>query len=166
MYLTTPLALLVVASTTVVASSSSHAHGLTSFNPSSHGLLVKRKEGYHPTQHQCGPGTTCSTSCGKDYQQCESTDSLLHCYDPTVLKQNCCRDGTGSKRSFIVSFHTLRSYYKYVTCWLTLYITDACRENYYCTSDSNLRTWCCPDVSPSSHPSLHIPSSIKQEHPL
>lgn len=79
--------------------------------------LARRQNGYQPTQTLCGNGADCAAACGASYVTCPSKDDQLHCYDPTVLKETCCPDGTG----------------------------NSCSEGYYCTNDSSGQTWCCPN---------------------
>lgn len=89
--------------------------GKMSFNAAL-GLMVRQNPGYQPTQTPCGPGNDCPTACGADTVQCASTDSELHCYEPS-LGESCCSDGSG----------------------------NACGEGYFCT-DNSQGTWCCPNV--------------------
>lgn len=85
----------------------------------SYNNVFGRQAGYDPTQIYCGPGTDCASSCGAGYIQCASSDSDMHCFNPTGLKETCCPDGSG----------------------------NSCSDGYFCTSDSTGGTWCCPDVS-------------------
>ncbi|ORY65328.1 uncharacterized protein BCR38DRAFT_340913 [Pseudomassariella vexata] len=78
--------------------------------------LERRQDGYQPSQTFCGTGLTCTDACGAGFEQCDSTDATIHCFDPTA-KQTCCGTGTG----------------------------DSCDEGYFCSSDSAGATWCCPD---------------------
>ncbi|KAH8794526.1 hypothetical protein F5882DRAFT_449245 [Hyaloscypha sp. PMI_1271] len=78
--------------------------------------LMRRQAGYQPTQTFCGPGEDCAASCGAGYSECASSDGDLHCYNPTV-QQTCCPDGTG----------------------------NSCAAGFFCTSDAEGGTWCCPD---------------------
>jgi len=78
--------------------------------------LIKRQDGYEPTETYCSDGDTCAEACGATYQTCPSNDGFLHCFDPTQ-GELCCPDGTG----------------------------NACDAGYYCTQDASGDTWCCPD---------------------
>ncbi|PMD56487.1 uncharacterized protein K444DRAFT_666089 [Hyaloscypha bicolor E] len=78
--------------------------------------LMRRQAGYQPGQTICGPGADCASSCGAGYSECASSDGDLHCYNPTV-QQTCCPDGTG----------------------------NSCDVGFFCTSDAEGGTWCCPD---------------------
>ncbi|KAH8786658.1 hypothetical protein BGZ57DRAFT_950725 [Hyaloscypha finlandica] len=77
--------------------------------------LMRRQAGYQPTQTICGPGPDCASSCGAGTSQCASSDGDRHCYNPTV--EHCCPDGTG----------------------------NSCDAGFFCTSDAEGGTWCCPD---------------------
>jgi len=82
------------------------------------GLSLARRDtsGYIPEETVCGEGNTCAEACGGGYTQCTSNDAATHCFNPEA-GQNCCTDGTG----------------------------NSCEDGYYCTHDSSLQTWCCPD---------------------
>jgi hypothetical protein len=82
--------------------------------------LMRRQAGYQPTQTICGSGPDCASSCGAGTSQCASSDGDRHCYHPTV--EHCCPDGTG----------------------------NSCATGFFCTSDAEGGTWCCPDVRISS----------------
>jgi hypothetical protein len=83
--------------------------------------LMRRQAGYQPTQTNCGLGPDCASACGAGYSECASSDGDLHCYNPTV-QQTCCPDGTG----------------------------NSCDAGFFCTSDAEGGSWCCPDVRISS----------------
>ncbi|KAH9891362.1 hypothetical protein F4778DRAFT_784955 [Xylariomycetidae sp. FL2044] len=80
------------------------------------GGLDRRQEGYSPEQEICGTGNTCAEACGEGYDQCTSSDDVIHCYDKGG-KQTCCPQDTG----------------------------DSCDDGYFCSSDEAGATWCCPD---------------------
>ncbi|CEJ84853.1 hypothetical protein VHEMI03596 [[Torrubiella] hemipterigena] len=82
------------------------------------GLSLMRRDsaGYTPETSVCGAGNTCAEACGSDFTQCASTDGVSHCFNPKA-KQACCTDGSG----------------------------NSCDEGYYCTHDTALKTWCCPN---------------------
>jgi len=79
------------------------------------GDALLKRQGYYPTTHLCGKGDTCAEACGPTQIQCPST-SGLYCYDPAV-GDHCCTDGTG----------------------------NSCSTGYYCTTDGESNTYCCPD---------------------
>lgn len=61
--------------------------------------LFGRQEGtpgYTPDQAACGTGSTCAEACGAGYETCASTDSQIHCFNPTA-GELCCPDKSGSK---------------------------------------------------------------------
>ncbi|ETS83157.1 hypothetical protein PFICI_05033 [Pestalotiopsis fici W106-1] len=72
--------------------------------------------GYYPDSTACGTGDTCAEACGAGYEQCYSTDDLIHCYD-LANAQTCCPNSSG----------------------------DSCNAGYYCTADSVGETYCCPE---------------------
>ncbi|KAF2833569.1 hypothetical protein CC86DRAFT_278157 [Ophiobolus disseminans] len=80
------------------------------------GDVIAKRQGYTPEQRSCGTGRTCQDACGASYVQCPSTDSRIHCHNPTT-GSHCCTDGTG----------------------------NACRAGFYCTTDGRGNTYCCPD---------------------
>jgi len=82
------------------------------------GLSLSRRDtlGYQPDVTECGDGNTCAEACGAGYDQCKSEDNLVHCFNPEA-GQSCCNDDTG----------------------------NSCEAGYYCTHDTKLETWCCPD---------------------
>jgi hypothetical protein len=81
--------------------------------------VVRRQDqpGYQPSQSVCGEGPTCEAACGAGYTTCASTDDAVHCYNPAA-KEICCPDQSG----------------------------NACDDGYYCTSDKEGETWCCPNA--------------------
>ncbi|KAF3022030.1 hypothetical protein E8E14_012606 [Neopestalotiopsis sp. 37M] len=81
-------------------------------------ILMGRQAGagYYPDSTACGTGNTCAEACGAGYQQCYSTDDLIHCYD-AANAQTCCPNSSG----------------------------DSCNAGYYCTADSAGETYCCPE---------------------
>jgi len=81
--------------------------------------VVRRADqpGYQPSSSVCGAGPTCEAACGAGYMTCASTDEAVHCYNPAA-KEICCPDKSG----------------------------NACDAGYYCTSDKEGETWCCPDA--------------------
>ncbi|KAK0715044.1 hypothetical protein B0H67DRAFT_644837 [Lasiosphaeris hirsuta] len=81
------------------------------------GVVRRQTPGYQPTQAVCGTGNTCEEACGAGYQTCASKDSQVHCFNPTVA-ETCCPDASG----------------------------NSCDAGYYCTSDKEKETWCCPDA--------------------
>ncbi|KAH6632670.1 hypothetical protein F5144DRAFT_621383 [Chaetomium tenue] len=80
--------------------------------------IARREEqpGYQPEEAMCNDGNTCEEACGAGYQTCSSTDSQVHCFNPTV-GELCCPDQSG----------------------------NSCEEGYYCTADTKGETWCCPE---------------------
>lgn len=58
--------------------------------------LARRDGGYHPELAVCKTGATCEEACGKEYRQCTSKDSLLHCFKPS-FGETCCPGDIGSK---------------------------------------------------------------------
>ncbi|KAH6895574.1 hypothetical protein B0T10DRAFT_220970 [Thelonectria olida] len=83
------------------------------------GISLARRDtyGYQPEQSVCGgSGTTCAEVCGSGYEACGSNDGNTHCFNPAD-NQSCCGDGSG----------------------------NSCDEGYYCTHDTKMNTWCCPD---------------------
>ncbi|KAI0177454.1 hypothetical protein BJ166DRAFT_506973 [Pestalotiopsis sp. NC0098] len=72
--------------------------------------------GYYPDSTACGTGDTCAEACGAGYEQCYSTDDLIHCYD-NANAQTCCPNSSG----------------------------DSCNAGYYCSADSAGETYCCPE---------------------
>lgn len=72
--------------------------------------------GYQPEETVCGDGNSCAEACGDGFEQCSSNDAQIHCFNPQAA-QSCCTDGTG----------------------------NSCEGGYYCTHDTQLQTWCCPD---------------------
>ncbi|KAI5463426.1 hypothetical protein BGZ63DRAFT_353876 [Mariannaea sp. PMI_226] len=82
------------------------------------GISLARRDtyGYQPEQSVCGAGNTCAEACGAGFDTCASNDGNTHCYNPGI-KQSCCSDGTG----------------------------NSCDEGYYCTHDTKMNTWCCPN---------------------
>lgn len=79
-------------------------------------LMRRSSPGYQPETSICGAGDTCEQACGSGFTQCPSNDGVAHCFNPKA-KQNCCSDGSG----------------------------NSCDEGYYCTHDTALKTWCCPN---------------------
>jgi len=79
------------------------------------GAMMKRQNGYYPTTHHCGSGDTCAEACGVGQETCPSS-SGLYCYDPTA-GDICCPDLSG----------------------------NSCDAGYYCTSDPDGTTYCCPE---------------------
>ncbi|KAM0328122.1 hypothetical protein ACHAQA_005525 [Verticillium albo-atrum] len=81
------------------------------------GVLRRQSDGYQPEDEVCaGEGSTCAEACGSGYLQCSSSDSAVHCFNPEA-SESCCSTGTGS----------------------------SCLADYYCTHDSQVETWCCPN---------------------
>lgn len=82
------------------------------------GLSLMRRDtnGYKPETSNCGTGNTCAEACGAGFDQCASNDGVAHCFNPAA-KQNCCSDGSG----------------------------NSCDAGYYCSQDTTLNTWCCPE---------------------
>ncbi|KAM0280930.1 hypothetical protein ACHAQH_003819 [Verticillium albo-atrum] len=81
------------------------------------GVLRRQSDGYQPEDEVCaGEGSTCAEACGTGYLQCSSSDSAVHCYNPEA-SESCCATGTGS----------------------------SCLAEFYCTHDSQVETWCCPN---------------------
>jgi hypothetical protein len=80
--------------------------------------LQPRAQGYQPCLNFCGIGSSCSEACGDDYTTCPSSDSILHCFNPSA-SQICCPGGTG----------------------------NVCDATYYCAQDPNGKIFCCPDGS-------------------
>ncbi|KAG7134123.1 hypothetical protein HYQ46_009161 [Verticillium longisporum] len=81
------------------------------------GVLRRQSNGYQPEDEVCaGEGSTCAEACGTGYLQCSSSDSSVHCYNPAA-NESCCSTGTGS----------------------------SCLGNFYCTHDTQVETWCCPN---------------------
>jgi hypothetical protein len=80
--------------------------------------VVRRDDtpGYQPTQAVCGDGLTCEEACGAGYTTCASTDEEVHCYNPAAA-EICCPNESG----------------------------NSCDAGYYCTSDNEGETWCCPN---------------------
>src|SRR5277367_5411102 len=60
------------------------------------GTLSKRQTGYNPIAGYCGTGNSCSESCGKNFETCQSNEATLHCFNP-VRGQICCPNGSGCK---------------------------------------------------------------------
>jgi hypothetical protein len=79
-------------------------------------LMRRDTSGYQPEETQCHEGNTCAEACGDGFTQCPSTDDAIHCFNPAAA-QSCCSDGSG----------------------------NSCDAGYYCTHDTSLETWCCPD---------------------
>ncbi|KAK3353438.1 hypothetical protein B0T25DRAFT_631920 [Lasiosphaeria hispida] len=80
------------------------------------GVVRRQTPGYQPTQAVCGTGNTCEEACGAGFETCASKDSQVHCFNPTVA-ETCCPDASG----------------------------NSCDAGFYCTSDKEKETWCCPD---------------------
>jgi len=80
--------------------------------------IARREEqpGYQPEEAVCNEGNTCEEACGAGYQTCSSSDSQVHCFNPTV-GELCCPDKSG----------------------------NSCEQGYYCTADTKGETWCCPE---------------------
>lgn len=80
--------------------------------------VVRRQDtpGYQPEQAACNEGATCEEACGAGYQTCASVDSQIHCFNPAA-GEVCCPNQSG----------------------------DSCDAGYYCTSDNQGETWCCPE---------------------
>lgn|SRR4051812_19253585 len=59
--------------------------------------IARREEqpGYQPEEAVCNEGNTCEEACGAGYQTCSSSDSQVHCFNPTV-GELCCPDKSGS----------------------------------------------------------------------
>lgn len=59
--------------------------------------VVRRHDtpGYQPEQAACGAGSTCEEACGAGYTTCASSDSKIHCFNPTV-GEVCCPNKSGS----------------------------------------------------------------------
>ncbi|CAM1511531.1 Fc.00g090440.m01.CDS01 [Cosmosporella sp. VM-42] len=79
-------------------------------------LMRRDNPGYQPEQTVCHDGETCAEACGEGYTTCPSHDQSTHCFNP-AKDQTCCSDGSG----------------------------NSCDTGYYCTHDTTLQTWCCPD---------------------
>jgi hypothetical protein len=80
--------------------------------------VARRDEnpGYQPAQAMCNAGNTCSEACGGGYETCASSDNEIHCFNPTI-GEVCCPSQSG----------------------------DSCEADYYCTTDKQNETWCCPE---------------------
>lgn len=81
------------------------------------GSLGRRQSGYRPETLVCGTGDTCAQACGNGFEQCQSQDTILHCFDPGH-GQTCCPGGTGK----------------------------ACDTGFYCATDIVGKVYCCPDA--------------------
>ncbi|PKS08969.1 hypothetical protein jhhlp_003582 [Lomentospora prolificans] len=87
--------------------------------PAQLGRLLRRQEdaGYEPEVRECGDGNTCAEACGAGYEQCESTDSANHCFNPAA-GETCCKFlGLGS----------------------------SCNAGYFCAHDIDQSTVCCAE---------------------
>lgn len=80
------------------------------------GIGRRQEVGYQPEQAVCGAGATCAEACGAGYETCSSSDSQVHCFNPTA-GEICCPDKSG----------------------------NSCDAGYYCTADKQGETWCCPE---------------------
>ncbi|KAK4109588.1 hypothetical protein N656DRAFT_759242 [Canariomyces notabilis] len=80
--------------------------------------VMRRQDtpGYQPEQANCNSGSTCEEACGAGYQTCSSSDSEIHCFNPNA-GEICCPNKSGA----------------------------SCEAGYYCTSDEQNETWCCPE---------------------
>ena len=61
------------------------------------GISRRSEEGYQPELAVCGDGNSCAEACGDGYENCRSTDSNFHCYNPGE-GETCC--GTVDGGSF------------------------------------------------------------------
>lgn len=112
-------------------------------------LSLARRDtyGYQPEQSVCGAGSTCAEACGSGYEACASDDGNTHCYNPGD-NQSCCRDGSGSEFVVVVScccFVAVGLLRRGWLSWNANGVIDSCDEGYYCTHDTKMNTWCCPD---------------------
>ncbi|KAK1674739.1 hypothetical protein BDP55DRAFT_729388 [Colletotrichum godetiae] len=81
------------------------------------GLMRRADDGYQPADEVCNKGgNTCAEACGTGYEQCKSTDSAVHCFNPAA-GETCCSTTTG----------------------------NSCLSSFYCTHGSNTDTTCCPN---------------------
>ncbi|KAK0643236.1 hypothetical protein B0T16DRAFT_415550 [Cercophora newfieldiana] len=81
--------------------------------------VVRRQDqpGYKPSSSECGVGPTCAAACGAGYETCASTDEAIHCFNKAA-QETCCPNLSG----------------------------DSCDAGFYCTSDKEGETWCCPNA--------------------
>jgi hypothetical protein len=80
-------------------------------------LFAREVPAYRPSQEGCGEGDNCEQACGAGFVNCAANDDLIHCYNPSAA-EICCPNKSGS----------------------------SCDAGYYCTSDKDEETWCCPDA--------------------
>lgn len=106
------------------------------------GIFRRQDDGYKPEDEICsGEGSTCAEVCGDGYEQCASSDSSVHCFSPAT-GESCCSTGSGSKFFLFLFF---------VHCHFFANMTDlpppqgSCLAAFYCTHDTDLATWCCPE---------------------
>ncbi|KAH0431366.1 hypothetical protein CcaCcLH18_07100 [Colletotrichum camelliae] len=78
--------------------------------------IMRRADGaYQPADEVCSKGgNTCAEACGTGYEQCKSTDSAVHCYNPAA-GETCCSTNSG----------------------------NSCLSSFYCTHDTGAETFCC-----------------------
>lgn len=80
------------------------------------GIFGRQTDGYQPEDEVCGgEGSTCAEACGSGYEQCSSSDSAVHCFNPAD-GESCCASGDGS----------------------------SCLASFYCSRSPDVETFCCP----------------------
>ncbi|KAJ0386279.1 hypothetical protein COL922a_004667 [Colletotrichum nupharicola] len=79
------------------------------------GIMRRADSAYQPADEVCSKGgNTCAEACGTGYEQCKSTDSAVHCYNPAA-GETCCSTNSG----------------------------NSCLSSFYCTHDTGAETFCC-----------------------
>ncbi|KEZ41130.1 hypothetical protein SAPIO_CDS7198 [Scedosporium apiospermum] len=89
--------------------------------PAQLGRLARREDdgAYEPELLECGEGNTCAEACGAGYEQCESSASENHCFNPAAGETCCTFLGLGS----------------------------SCNAGYFCAHDVSKSTVCCAEGS-------------------
>jgi len=67
--------------------------------PAQLGRLARREDdgAYEPELLECGEGNTCAEACGAGYEQCESSASENHCFNPAAGETCCTFLGLGCR---------------------------------------------------------------------
>ncbi|ROT40582.1 hypothetical protein SODALDRAFT_356597 [Sodiomyces alkalinus F11] len=124
------------------------------------GVFRRQDDGYQPEDEVCsGAGNTCAEACGAGYEQCSSSDSAIHCFNPAD-EESCCSTGSGSKLA-LSRFPSLLSlslmsgtsssslarpiFVSMTNTGFLLASQGSCLAAFFCTCDSDLETWCCPE---------------------
>lgn len=111
------------------------------FTRAAPGQLLRRQDdgGYEPEIRECGDGNTCAEACGAGYEQCDSTDTTNHCFNPAAGE----------------------------TCCQFLGIGSSCNAGYFCAHDPDQSTVCCAEgVSLEDCAALNSAGALTSDPPV